>query len=229
MPILVTIVLDSGAFLQNIDETLEELDVGYFQSGKNPAGQEMPDIRAYADGEEAPVKHNKLGQGVINVIQTKGGVPVAGIKILDSLKRNLLRKEQLYDGRPPDYNENAFECKIHFTSGNFRCSKVKDRRFIEVVVNGYAKTGKDKHLRPIAHDVLVHYQLEDGDELRLEREKGPVLFSTTDLKPGTKHVEIELLTNNATATQFFCDALDLTGRTHCWLPNQGDPTSSGAP
>ena len=118
---------------------------------------------------------------------------------------------------------------IHFTSGDFRCSKVKDRRFVEVLVNGYSKTGNEKHIRPIAHDVLVHFLLADDEELRLERENGPVLFSTADIKPGTKHAEIELLTNNATAEQFFCDALDLTGRTHCWLPNQGDPTSSGTP
>jgi hypothetical protein len=229
MPILVTIVLDSGAFLQNIDEDPSELDVGYFQSGKDHAGNDVPDIRAYADAEEAPVRHNKLGQGRINVIRTKGGAPVAGIKISDSLKRNLLRKVELYGEPSPDYDKRAIECVIHFTSGNFRCSKVKNRRFVEVLVKGYSKTGNEKHIRPIAHDVLVHFLLADDEELRLERQNGPVLFSTRNLKTGTKHVEIELLTNNATAEQFFCDALDLTGRTHCWLPNQGDPTSTGTP
>lgn len=229
MPMHVTIVLDSGAFLQNIDENPSELDVGYFQCGKDHAGNEVPDIHAYVDAEEVPVRHNKLGAGKINVIRTKGGVPVKGIQISRSLKKNLLRKKNLYEEPVPDYDQKRMECKIHFASGNFRCSKVKDRRFIEVLVGGYNPTGKEKHFSSIAHDVLVHFDLADDEELRLERENGPVLFSTGDVKAGTKHVEIELVANNSTAVKFFCDALDLTGRTHCWLPNQGDPTSTGTP
>lgn len=227
MPILATIVLDSGAFIQDIDKDPSELDVGYFQSGKDHDGNDVPDIRAYANAEEAPVRHNKLGKGTINVIRTKGGAPV---KISNSLKRNLLRKTDLYGkSSTPDYNMKAMECIIHFTSGDFRCSKVKNRRFIELVVAGYTPTGRDKYVRPIAHDVLVHFLLADDEELRLERENGTVLFSTKDLKAGTAHVEIELLTNNDTARQFFCEAIDLSHQTLCWLPNQGDPTSTGNP
>ena len=229
MPILVTIVLDSGAFLQNIDEDPSQLDIGYFQSGKDHHGNDVPDIRVYVNAEEAAIGQKKLGQGKINVIRTKAGAPVAGITISDSLKEHLLRKKDLYDPPVPDYDEKALECVLHFTSGNFRCSKVKNRRFVEVLVSGYHPTGRDKHIKPIAHDVLVHFLLDDDEELRIEREKGPVLFSTGELEGEIRHVEIELLTNNATATQFFCDALNLTGRTHCWLPNQGDPTSSGTP
>ena len=88
MPILVTIVLDSGSFLQNIDDDPSELDVGYFQSGKDHNGNDVPDIRAYADAEEAPVRINKLGQGKINVIRARGVAPIPGITISDSLKRN---------------------------------------------------------------------------------------------------------------------------------------------
>lgn len=225
-----TIVLDSGAFLQNIDDDPSELDVGYFQCGKDCHGQDVPDIHAYANGEEIPVTHDKLGYGRVNVIHAKGKAPVTGIKISDSLKRNLLRKEDLYGkGTAPAYDERTMECVIHFTSGHFRCSKVKDRRFVEVLIADGTKTGKDQHARPIAHDVLVHFQLADEEELRLERENGTVMFSTGTLPAGTSHVEIELVTNNVTAVQFFRDALDLAGRTHCWLPNQGDPTSTGTP
>ncbi len=229
MPTLVTIVLDSGAFLQDIDKDPSELEIGYFQCGKDHLGNDVPDIRAYADGGEARVRVNKLGKGRINVLRTKGVSPAPGLTIADSLKRNLLRKVELYGQPSPDYKPDAFDCVIHFTSGDFRCSKVKDRRFIEALINGYAKTGKEKYLRPIAHDVIVHFLLADSEELTIERESGPVLFSTADLKAGTSHVEIELLANNATATQFFCDALDLAGGTTCWLPNQGDPTSHGMP
>ena len=231
MPRLVTITLDSGAFLQDINKDPSELDVGYFQCGKeHTTGKEVPDIHAYADGDKIPVKHDKLGRGTVNVIHTKGNIPVKGIKIADSLKKNLLRKEDLYgQGTAPAYNWQNMECTIHFSSGQFRCSKVKDRRFVEVPLAGGQPTGNDKYVRPIAHDVLVHFQLADDEQLRLERENGPVLFSTEDLAPGTQHVEIELVSNNATAVQFFREALDLKGRKHCWLPNQGDPTSTGTP
>jgi hypothetical protein len=229
MSVLVTIVLDSGCFLQNIDGNPSELDVGYFQSGKDEHGNDVADIRAYADAREAPVRINKLGHGRINVIRTGGVDPIPRLTISDSLKRNLLRKVDLYGKTSPAYNERAFDCVIHFASGDFRCSKVKNRRFVEVLVNGYAKTGNEKHLRPIAHDVLVHYLLADKEALRLERENGPVLFSTADLRTEATHIEIELLTNNATAEKFFCESLDLAGQTNCWLPNQGDPTSSGTP
>ena len=230
MPRHVTIVLDSGAFLQDIDKDPTELDVGYFQCGKEHNGKDVPDIHAYANGVKIPVRHDKLGQGTVNVIHTKGNVPKTGIKIEDSLKKNLLRKEDLYGkGTAPDYNQQKMECMIHFSSGHFRCSKVKDRRFVEVSLAAGKPTGNDKHLRPIAHDVLVHFKVADDEELRLERENGPVLFSTEDVPAGTEHVEIELVSNNTTAVQFFRDALDLTGRTHCWLPNQGDPTSTGTP
>ena len=224
------IVLDSGSFLQDIDKDPSELDVGYFQCGKEYSGKDVPDIHAYANGEKIAVKHDKLGRGKVNVVHTKGKDPVTGIKISDSLKQNLLRKEDLYGkGTAPEYDQRTMECTIHFASGHFRCSKVKDRRFVEVPIAGGKATGKDKHLRPIAHDVLVHFYLADDEELRLERENGPVLFSTGDAPAGTDHIEIEIVSNNATAVQFFRDALDLTGRTHCWLPNQGDPTSTGTP
>jgi hypothetical protein len=229
MPTLVTIVLDSGAFQQNIDDDPTELDVGYFQSGKDNAGNDVPDIHVYADGEEVPVRHEKLGRGRVNVVRTNAQAPVPGIRISNSLKRNLLRKEDLYGKPAPAYDKGSIECVIHFTTGHFRCSKVKNRRFVEVLISGYHPTGSEKHIRPIAHDVLVHFLLADEDSLSLEREGGPVLFSTADLPPGVDHIEIELVTNNATAKQFFCEALDLKGRTHCWLPNQGDPTSTGSP
>ena len=230
MPRHVTIVLDSGSFLQDIDKDPAELDVGYFQCGKEKSGKDVPDIHAYANGEKIAVQHDKLGQGTVNVIYAKGNDPITGISISDSLKRNLLRKEDLYGkGTAPGYNQRQIECTLHFASGRFRCSKVKDRRFVEVTIADGKPTGKDKHLRPIAHDVLVHFYLADDEQLRLERENGPVLFSTEDAPAGTEHIEIELVANNATAVQFFRDALDLTGRTHCWLPNQGDPTSTGSP
>ncbi len=229
MPILATIVLDSGAFLQNISKDPIELDVGYFQSDKDHDGNDVPDIRVYANAEELPVNHPKLGKGRISVIRTKAGASINGLMITDSLKQNLLRKVDLYGDPSPPWDLNGLECVIHFTSGTFRCSKVKDRRFEEVTIGSWQPTGGEQFTRPIAHDVLVHFDLEDDEELRIENEQGPVLFSTKDLAPGTRHVEIELLTNNATAKSFFCSALDLRGRKHCWLPNQGDPNTTGSP
>lgn len=229
MPMHVTIVLDSGAFLQNIDEDPSELDVGYFQCDSDHGGNPVPDIRAYAGAEATSVREEKLGKGRINVVRTSTSPAVTGIRFSHSLKQNLLRKRDLYSDPVPDYNRGNFDCTIHFTSGNFRCSKVKDRRFKEVSLNSGEVTGNEQFVRPIAHDVVVHFHLADGEELRLERSDGTVLFSTTDVVAGSKHVEIELLANNSTAVKFFRDALDLTGRASCWLPNQGDPTTTGSP
>lgn len=223
-----TITLDSGAFLQNIDENPVELDVGYFQCGKDNSGNDVPDIRAYADGESTAVRHEKLGNGSISVTRTKSGAPVTGVRISASLKQHLLRKKELYGDPGPNYDPNNIECTIHFASGDFCSSMVKDRRFVEVPVSGGTQLS-DKYARPIAHNVVVHYNLEADEELRFERENGTILFSTGDVSPGTKHVQIELVANNSTAVQFFRDALDLQGRTSCWLPNQGDPPPTGGP
>lgn len=228
MPIHVTIVLDSGAFLQNIDEDPSELDVGYFQCGKDNNRNDVADIRAYADAEEVPVRYEKLGKGQINVIRTGGTDPVPPLKISDSLKTNLLRKETLYGKPAPPYDPKSIECTIHFTSGDFCCSMVKDRRFVEVPAGGGPPTGKDRH-ELIAHNAVAHYDLADNEELRLERDNGTVLFSTNDVKRVPKHLEIEIVANNSTAARFFRDALDLKGRKHGWLPNQGDPPPTGVP
>lgn len=225
MPILATIVLDSGAFLQNINDDPEALDVGYFQCAKDHFGNDVPDIRIYVDGELMLGSQKKLGKGTINVVQKKGGK----IKISPSLKKNLLRIEDLYRPEPPPpYDHKSIECKLHFTSGTFRCSKLKDRRFIKVPIGGGQPT-EEQFKKPIAHDVIVHFNLDDGDELSLGPEHGKPMFTTASLDPGTTHVEIELVCNNPTAHQFFCDALDLSGKTHYWVPNQGDPTSTGTP
>ena len=223
-----TITLDSGAFLQDIDQNPVAIDVGYFQCGKDNSGKDVPDIRAYADGESTAVRHEKLGNGRISVTRTKSGAPVTGVKISDSLKQHLLRKKDLYGDPAPNFDPNKIECTIHFTSGDFCCSMVKDRRFIEVPVSG-GNLLSESYSRPIAHNVVVHYNLEADEELRVERDKGTVLFSTRDVSSGTKHVQIELVANNATAVQFFREALDLKGRTSCWLPNQGDPPPTGGP
>jgi len=229
MPIFVTLVLDSGAFLENIDDDPDELNVGYFESDKDNNGNEVSDIRVYGNGELLPSRHHKLGKGTINITLINNKAAVKGVTIADSLKKNLLRKTELFGNNPPEYDRNGFDCVLHFTAGHFRCSKVKDRRFVEATVGTWQKTGPDKHTRPIAHDVLVHYELQDGEKLEIERINGPVLFTTEDLPAGTRHVEIEILTNNSTATKFFCTAFDLQGRKTCWLPNQGDPTSTGNP
>ena len=223
-----TITLDSGAFLQDIDENPVALDVGYFQCGKDNSGNDVPDIRAYADGKSTAVRNEKLGTGSINVTRRKSGATVTGVKISRSLKQHLLRKKHLYGNPVPDYDLNKIECTLHFTSGDFCCSMVKDRRFIEVSLDGGNQLS-DSHTWPIAHNVVVHYNLEADEELRVERDSGTVLFSTRDVGAGTKHVQIELVANNATAVQFFRDVLDLQGRTSCWLPNQGDPPPTGGP
>ncbi|HXG91930.1 MAG TPA: hypothetical protein VNN73_06110 [Blastocatellia bacterium] len=227
MPILATIVLDSGAFLQDIDSNPAALDIGYFQCAKDHSGNVVPDIHVYVDGNEATIPHSKLGKGTINVLHTKGSTTLTNLKFASSLTKHLLRKKDLYNSPVPNFDDAKLECKLHFNSGAFRCSMVKDRRFKEVPLMGGSPG--EKHTKQIAHNTVVEYEVADDGDLRLEA-NGKTLFSTArDVTKSAKRVDIEIVSNNLTAEKFFREALDLTGQSSYWLPNQGDPPPMGAP
>ena len=226
----VTILLDSGAFFEElkVGRPYQKLEVGYFGSGQN-----VSDIRVLADGNDAQLKENNLGTGRIEVRHLdSGGNSTGSIEVTDGLAQNILRRMDLYQSNTPDFDRQKFDCVLAFTSGRFCCSMVKERRFVEYDLSTGNKTGKDHTPnKQIAHNVAVHFDLQDGDALELRKDDGTVLFSTTNLPPGTKRVDIDVVADNTTAAKLYRDALDLKakGHTTCWLPNQGDPPTLGCP
>jgi hypothetical protein len=224
----VTIVLDSGAFFDELraGRAYRELKVGYFGSGPN-----VLDIRVLADGKDLGISDYKLKKGTIEVRQKDSTDCATGsIEITDALADSLLKKSELYPTNTPDFDETIFDCFLSFTSGRFCCSMVKERRFVEYDTAAMTSTGKDYTTRQIAHNVAVHFDLSTGDALEIKRQgdKDPI-FSTADLPAGTRRVDIDVVADNTTAKRLFCYALKLTGHKSCWLPNQGDPPTLGAP
>jgi hypothetical protein len=233
MPILATMVLAGGAFLQNIDDDPKELEVGYYECGLDVGGKAVPDLRVYADGDMVQHTHNKMGTNAtaIDVKLFKGTELQTDMTFSQSLKKYLLRKSHLYgkESAPP-FDRSKFDYILHFGSGKFCCSNVVPRRFAEANISSHLYTGKT--VIPdtcIAHDVVVHFEMDDYSELRLERrDDGQLIFSSNQLSPVPRHFELQLIADDSTARKFFCDCLTLPGP-NCWLPNQGHPPSQGEP
>lgn len=247
MAIHATLVLDSGAFFQDlqIGQQYDKLEVGFFGSCQDTA-----EIQVVVDGNPIANNETKLGKGRIEVVFKKAAVPEPGkeprIEVTDAFVNNLLRIKDLYPVDTPVLDEDKFDCTFIFTSGRFCCSMVKARTFAECTIDTGAKTGqklwsldpadavnlkadpKTPKNKPISHNVAVHFELEKGDSLELKRSDNTILFTTANLPPDAKRVEVEIVADNTTATKFFQDALKLKGK-NAWLPNQGDPPTVGPP
>ncbi|HVG21555.1 MAG TPA: hypothetical protein VNI02_21130 [Blastocatellia bacterium] len=226
MTIHATLVLDSGAFFQNLQAgtIYDRLDVGFFGSDGDAT-----EIHVVVDGNPVPANETKLGQGKIEVLFKKGQGSAPGIEVTEAFINSLLRVQDLYPVDTPNIDQSKFDCVFVFTSGRFCCSMVKVRPFQEWNREPWGKTDQKIHTKKaISHNVAVHFELEDGDSLQLVREKSTVLFTTANLPKDAKRVDIDIVADNSTAVKFFRDALNLKGRT-AWLPNQGDPPTVGPP
>jgi hypothetical protein len=213
-----TVTLDSGSFFERDSS---HWDVGYFQSRDS-----IPDIRVYVDGEEVDVGHIKLGAGNqrIDFYHMKaGGKAPGGISVSKDLDKNLLTREKLY-GRPIPLRQSAFDVIIRFHSGHFRSSMVKDRVFKECAYG--CPSGGQRLIEGVAHNVIIHYVLEEGDYLKLVRDDR-VLWSSQDLKVKDS-LDVEIVADDSTTGKFFYLSLDLSQDKY-WLPNQGNPPPAGAP
>jgi hypothetical protein len=212
----VTIVLDSGLFLTDEEANkFTSSEVGYF----------TPHIAVYRDGEKAEeIDAATIGTNcrIINVrkLDDKGKPTGGGIRFSVSLLNDLLRLKDLY-GHIVLADEPKLDCKFHFNSGHFCSSKVKPRTFKEYDANTNQPTGKTQSTRPIAHDIVVHYDLAAGESLTLVDNAGNSVWSSSD-RPTRRRIEIEILANNSTASMFYREGLKLRGQNY-WMPNQGDP------
>jgi hypothetical protein len=220
MPVLASIILDSGSFISPVPGVLyKSCRVGYFQCDVS-----CPDVRIYADGEEVRIDpHFKFGDGnrTVNVTHLNGrGEAIVGVKRSASIDRHLLARSALYPGETIALREDRFDCILQFHSGHFRCSMVKKRRFKEINQDGVVTTRDAIEHGPIAHDVVASYELNDGDELQFAT-ADQVLWSSKSLKDLRARLDIEILADDGTALKYYRDSLQL--RSTYWVPNQGQP------
>ena len=216
MPIQVTLVLDSGAFLTNEAATgYAYSEVGYF----------IPHLNVYGDGEMlGSVNAYTIGTGCrpieVRHLGSDGKEIANGIHLSQSLIKNLLRIHKLH-GRVVHTDRQKFDCCFHFNSGVFRCSHVMPRIFKEVNGITHQLTGQFKTTPPIAHDVVVEYQLEKGESFKIGSGKDDI-WSTVSHPNVTKRFDLEVIAENSTAELYYREMLKL-GRLNYWLPNQGHP------
>ncbi|HKG23236.1 MAG TPA: hypothetical protein VKC34_15160 [Blastocatellia bacterium] len=217
MSIQATVVLDSGVlFLDGLKEPYTSIDVGYFQ----------PRIVVYVDGEEASnYQPSQIGKYLD--VRLEGGITQKQlVPFSDCMNSKLLRLSELYSGKtPPALRPDSFETIISFDSGHFRCSGVKERYFYEMFAG--EKIGR-KSFGPIAHDIVIEFDMGDDGVLSLKDRGGLDLYSSRS-NPAKRRIDIEILAEDPTAEMFYAKALDLDPKESYFLPNQGHPPPVGAP
>ena len=219
----VTVTLDGGCFLDS-DPSFGE--VGCFRSNDSDS-----DLRVYVDGEEATASHLiRLGSenaGVVMRRRTSGG-QVSGDGVLESpnLRSSIARLKDLY-GYDVAVDRASFDYILRIESGSLRPSVIKSRAFMETEKqpDGSMKpTGKWKELNPVAHCVVVHFELGDEDSWEIVG-NGEVLFSTSELR-GAGSVAIELATDDDAGERVYRDAFKQEPPTY-WFPDGCNEGPSG--
>ena len=220
MPINATVILDSGCFLKNGSKGAYT-EIGYFCSSEC-----APDLRVLADGKEASTFQNlgdKNCKIVVRHVLANGEIKLKALDSEDGFHDKLLHLEEFY-GKVMPVDRKKFDCILRFDSGCFCAAMVKTRSFKK----HSRQAGKIKMLRaaakaaarPIAHNVHVHFTINDGEKLELAR-NGKVFWSSEN-SSATERIDIEIIADNSTAEKFFCDIFK-DQPDYFWLPNSGDP------
>lgn len=225
MPILATVILDSGCFLPVPGSNGAYTKIGYFGSSKS-----VSDIAVKADGNNANSKSINLGkqcQIEIRHVKADGTIKKDGVYGVEDFQEKLLHLNELYDPADmPSVDPAKFDCILHFDSGLFAPALVKPRLFkkhIKLAKGRYAVSADEKPKpvnRPIAHNIYVYFKLEEGEMLQFAK-NGRVFWSSKNVDVQDR-LEIEIVADNTTAEKFYRMALD-DDRDSYWLPNQGDP------
>ena len=225
MPILATVILDSGCFLPVPDANSAYTKIGYFGSSKS-----VSDIYVRADGFDVgysePMNLGKKNEIEIRHVKADGTIKKDGVMGVKGFHEKLLSLRDLYDYDIPSVDPTKFDCVIHFDSGLFTPALVKPRYFKKLSrqeATGKFEVSPDERKlvsRPIMHNIHVHFKLRNGEALELARD-GEVFWSSKDV--GAKErLEIEIVADNTTAEKFYRGAFK-GKRDSYWLPNQGDP------
>jgi hypothetical protein len=218
----VTIILDTGGFLLDESKGKDYLDVGYFQTPGET------DIEIYEDNMQTqPPPNLKLGAGNTRIdvqhLEANGTTVKSGIDRSTSFNSDLLLKTDLYAlADVPDFNVTVYDCILRFYSGTFESADVRNRIFEEHWVGDDDHTGTNKSTRPIANDVLVQYDLGDGETVRLRRDDGTHLWSSDSVGKGTSVVEVRVLSHASLISSYHKKALKHTCACY-YLPNPDPP------
>jgi hypothetical protein len=222
-PIQISVVLDSGVFLNELyEEKYPNSRIGYFS----------PEFKIYGDWRSIPgpdLSKAPLGSRVIEVrlIDAAGNEKKDGVVFSLDFRNHILLRKTIYEDEAysPPVIETRFDWIFSFNSGFFRCSSVKNRFFKQIDGRTHQSNGKRQEYLEIAHDVVVHYELTPGERLEIA-DGEEVLWKTTDYSSVASRFDIEVIAPHATAENYFRDALDHKGNDY-WLPNQGDPDPVG--
>jgi hypothetical protein len=231
MPVQGTIVLDSGAFLTDEEENLVA-EVGYFR----------PILIIYNDKEgvnEIKLPKPKEKGALIHVrhYDARGNEITDGVRLSSCLVKSLLRIKELYEDKSSptpkgekvveDCQKSQFDYVFRFTSGNFRSSMVKRRFFKEFDPSTLKETGRRRKFpKPIAHDIIVSFDLKYNECLKLFVEKNgkeKKLWASTDERGIETRFDIEIIAENDTAMDYFCHAVKPKNGQKVWVPNAGEP------
>ena len=231
-PTQISVLLDSGMFLNVLSVGLSpDCRIGYF----------APEFKVYGDWEliKGPALPNPITDSrVINfrVFDKLGEEKKEGVYFLEDLVENILLRQTIYANASysPPVIETRFDWIFNFTTGVFRCSSVKNRNFKQCDGRTHQLNGNRQEYKDIAHDVVVHFELDQGERLEIAigdqvlwTTTGPqVLVKTGEVKEVVSRFDIEVIAPHATAENYFRDALDHRGNDY-WLPNQGDPDPVG--
>lgn len=217
MGVQATIILDSGVFLPT-DSSQVYIEVGYFES----------DISICADGKPVEILERGLGNSNRRIDLwhlLADGSGETRISLSHSFVDHLLDLRELYSDDQPSVNLKAFDCILRFHSGEFHAADVRNRTFKVVTPLGHIE--RTFTTKPIANDVVVHYNLEDGEELQLIRDDGTMLLSSS-LLSGASHLEIRLNAGEYSDGKYY-DAALLNRGEYIWLPNPDPPPWSSGP
>jgi hypothetical protein len=218
----VTIILDTGGFLLEESKGHTYLDVGYFQT---PGAT---DIEVYEDSNQTqPPPKVKLGDGNTRIdvqhVEADGTTVKSGVDRSNSFNGDILLKSDLYAlADVPDFNVTGYDCILRFYSGTFESADVRTRTFKEHRVSDDGYTGNNKSTRPIANDVLVQYDLSNGEIVRLRREDGTDVWSSNSVGSGTSSVEVKVLSDASLNSSYHKKALNHRGSCY-YLPNPDPP------
>lgn len=222
MPTQVRIVLDTGAFLPEKSPGQSYIDVGYFE----PQGS--TDIEVSADGVQVQIPDIKFGSSNCRIdihhLDAKNSIK-EGANPSTAFTADLLRKHEIYKTDVPAFKDDAFDCILRLHSGDFDSADVRPARFKECSVVDEIHTGQVQITRPIANDIVVDYQLDDGEALKITRGKDELL-STDKIAAGAKRIEISILNDTSTISKYCNQALEHKGNC-CWLPNAHPPPLNG--
>ncbi|MGA9768730.1 MAG: hypothetical protein WBV94_06810 [Blastocatellia bacterium] len=225
MPILATVILDSGCFLPVPDSNGDYAKIGYFQSSKN-----VSDICVRADGADVnysqPMNLGRKCEVEIRHVKANGTIKKDGVYGVKGFHDKLLHLSDLYDEKDiPEFDSAKFDCIIRFDSGLFAPALVKPRYFKKLnkqATGEFAVSSDERKAvsRPIAHNIHIHFKLKHGEALELAR-GGEVFWSSKNIAMKDR-LDIEIVADNTTAEKFYRFALK-GKRDSYWLPNQGDP------